>query len=114
MNESIRSKEKIKKKKEFLFTYKKGNRYKGKYFIAIYLTSDRKYSRVAVVASKKIGNAVKRNKAKRWIRALFRRNKNLLKNSTDLIFIARKSIVEASWKNLRNDYIKALEYINQK
>ena len=113
MNESLSSKERIKKKKEFLLTYKKGNRYRGTYFIIIYLANGRPYSRLAAVAGKKIGNAVKRNKVKRWIKALFRRNKDLLKDSKDLVFIAKENIVKASWKNLQKDFIKAIEYINQ-
>ena len=114
MNESITPKERIRKQREFSLIYKKGNRYRGKYFITIYLPNDGGHSRVAVVAGKKIGNAVKRNKAKRWIRALYRRNKNLLKESIDLIFIARENITKAPRKDLQKDYIKAIEHIYQK
>ncbi|MCD6516611.1 MAG: ribonuclease P protein component [Candidatus Aminicenantes bacterium] len=114
MKESISPKERIRKKREFSLIYKKGNRYRGKYFIIIYLPNGGSQSRLAVVAGKKIGNAVKRNKAKRWIKALYRRNKNLLEDSTDLIFIAKENIFKAPWKNLQKDYAKAIEHINQK
>ncbi|HZX10037.1 MAG TPA: ribonuclease P protein component [Acidobacteriota bacterium] len=114
MNESLSSKERVKKKKEFLLTYKKGNRYRGTYFTVIFLANDRPYSRLAAVAGKRVGNAVKRNKVKRWIKTLFRRNKDLLKDSKDLIFIAKENIAKASWKSLQKDFIRAIEYINQK
>ncbi|MBD3414874.1 MAG: ribonuclease P protein component [Candidatus Aminicenantes bacterium] len=114
MDESISSKERIKKKREFSFLYKNGNRYTGKHFRIIYLANEYKHSRLAAVAGKRIGSAVKRNKAKRWIRDLFRRNKGLLKRSTDLIIIARESIFNASWKILEKDYTKAIKHINQK
>jgi len=114
MNESLSSKERIKKKKEFLLTYKKGSRYRGKYFTVIFLTNNRSYSRLAAVAGKKVGNAVVRNKVKRRLKALFRKNKGLLKNCKDLIFIAKENIAKTSWKDLQKDFIKAMETINQK
>ncbi len=114
MNESISPEERIKKKREFLSIYKQGYRYRGKHFKIIYRSNNCKHSRFAAVAGKKIGNAVKRNKAKRWIKALFRKNKHLLKDSKDLIIIAKENIFDAPWKKLEKDYIKAIEHINQK
>jgi ribonuclease P protein component len=114
MNESISSKERIKKKREFSSLYRKGNRYRGKYFKFIYLTNELKHSRMAAVAGRKVGKAVTRNKAKRWIRDLFRRNKSLLKSPTDLIIMAKEGMLSAPWKQLEKDYIKAIKHINQK
>jgi len=114
MDETLSPRERIKKKKDFLFLYKKGYRYRGKFFNLIYLSNDLCFSRMAVVASKKIGNAVKRNKVKRSMRALFRKNKELLKNPLDIIFIAKKEILEASWPMLEKDYSAAFESIFQK
>lgn len=114
MDENFTPQERIRKKKDFLHLYKKGKRYRGKYFILIYLSSELTFSRVAVVASKKLGNAVQRNRTKRWLRTLFRRNKELLEKSFDMIFIPRKEIHEASWQNLAEDYIAALKFMLRK
>ena len=114
MNETLRPHERIRKKKEFLLLYKKGKRYREKYFTLIYLSNDLKFSRMAVVVSKKVGNAVIRNKVKRWIRALFRTNKDLLKNSFDLIFIAKMEISETTWSKLQQEYVEAITSIPQK
>jgi ribonuclease P protein component len=111
MDERFTSQEKIRKKKDFLHLYKKGKRYRGKYFTLIYLSNELNFSRVAVVASKKLGNAVQRNRTKRWLRTLFRRNKELLKSPFDMIFIPRKEIHEAKWQNLENEYLAALKCI---
>jgi ribonuclease P protein component len=114
MDENFTPQQRIRKKKDFLHLYKKGKRYRGKYFILICLSNELTFSRVAVVASKKLGNAVQRNRTKRWLRTLFRRNKKLLEKPLDLIFIPRKEIYEAKWQDLVDDYRAALKLMFQK
>jgi ribonuclease P protein component len=113
MDETFGPPERIRKNKEFFHLYKKGKRYRGKYFNLVYLSSASSSSRMAVVVSKKVGNAVKRNKFKRWIRTLFRRNKNLLKDSHDIIVIVKKEILDASWLTLQEDYQAAIKSISK-
>ncbi len=108
MKESLSPRERIKKKKDFLILYRKGNRYKGKYFNLICLSNALPYSRVGVVASRKVGGAVTRNRVKRWMRELFRRNKNLLGYPIDLIIIATPEMRNARWAELREQYPRAV------
>ncbi len=112
MNETLSPQERIRNKKDFSRLYKKGSRYRGKYFNLIYISSDLSFSRMAVVISKKVGNAVKRNKVKRQMRTLFRRNKELLESSFDILIIAKKEILEASWPMLQEDYFAGLKSIS--
>jgi len=114
MKETYGPQERIKKRQEFLSLYKKGNRYKGKYFNLVYFPNDLDYSRMAVIVSKKIGNAVSRNKIKRWMRDLFRRNKDLLKDHLDILIVAKREIQEASWSSLRESYISAIDSIGKR
>ena len=114
MNETLSPQERIRNKKEFSLLYKKGNRYRGKYFNLIYISSDLSFSRMAVVISKKVGNAVKRNKIKRQMRTLFRRNKDLLESSFDILIIAKIEILEASWPMLKEEYFAALKSIGNR
>ena len=113
MSETFYPQERIRKKRDFLFLYKKGNRYKGKYFNLIYLSNDLNFSRMAVVVSSKIGNAVQRNKIKRRMRSLFRRNKPLFEKSFDILIIAKKGILEVTWTTLKASYIEAVKSICQ-
>jgi len=114
MRETLTPRERIRKKKDFLVLYKKGNRYRGRYFNLVYLPNHEAFSRMAVVVSKKVGNAVTRNRVKRWTRDLFRRNKDLLEKPLDLILVAKKDILEASWAVYRQEYFSALKYICRK
>lgn len=54
---------------------------------------------MAVVASKKVGKAVKRNRAKRILRALFFGFKDAVKKGK-YIFVARSELTEISFFNL--------------
>jgi len=87
MSETFTPRERIRKKKDFLFLYKKGNRYRGRYFNLIYLSNDLNFSRMAVVVSKKVAGAVERNTIKRRLRTLFRRNKHILPSPLELTFL---------------------------
>jgi ribonuclease P protein component len=114
MAESLAPRERIRKKKDFLVLYKKGYRYKGKYFNLIGLSNALPYSRVGVVASRKVGNAVARNRAKRWMRELFRRNKDLFEHPVDLLIVASPAMSEASWRELEELYLQAVGKIFEK
>jgi len=108
MNESLSPPERIKKKKDFSALYRRGRRYRGKYFSLIYASSPFGYSRVGVVAGKKVGKAVKRNKAKRWMRELVRRNKPVFKVPVDIIIVAKKEMLDVSWPELREEFLAAI------
>ena len=114
MAESLAPRERIRKKKDFLVLYKKGYRYKSKYFNLIGLSNALPYSRVGVVASRKVGNAVARNRAKRWMRELFRRNKELLESPVDFLIVASAAIKEATWPELEEQYLRAVRKIFEK
>lgn len=111
MPETFTPQERIRKKKEFIFLYKKGNRYRGRYFNLIYLSNDLNFSRMAVVVNKKVGGAVRRNTVKRRLRTLFRRNKHILVNPLDIIFITKKEIQNATWRSLEEEYLRCVTSI---
>ena len=109
MDETLRPHERIRKRKDFFRIYKKGSRFRGKYFVLVYLSNELQFSRMAVVASKKIGNAVVRNRVKRRMRTLYRTHKDKLPEAHDLVFITKRDIRNASWKEIRSECIEALE-----
>jgi ribonuclease P protein component len=65
---------------------------------------------IGFTASKKVGNAVKRNFAKRRLRALFNEFSDNLSEGT-YIFVAKKDIIDIKFSKLKNDINKALKRV---
>ena len=114
MNERLTPLERIRRKSDFASLYRDGGRFRGRYFTLVFLRSGLGHSRLAVVASRKVGSAVVRNRVKRRFRELYRRNKTLLGEPLDLIVIARLESGQAPWADLREAYISSLKTISRK
>ena len=66
--------------------------------------------RYGITASKKVGNAVTRNRAKRRLRAIVRGHlHDRARPATDYVLIARHNTAEIDWPRLVNDFHKAMD-----
>ena len=79
----------IKKSKEFSSVYKSGKSVADKYFVLYYRRNKLDYSRIGYSVSKKVGNAVVRNRIKRLLKETYRLNFDDFKIGYDFVFIAR-------------------------
>lgn len=64
-------------------------------------------SRLGVVTSRKVGNAVARSRARRLLRESFRRHQLDLNTPVDLILVARPSIAGRSFAEVEQTFLKA-------
>ena len=63
--------------------------------------------RFGVAATRKLGSAVIRNRAKRLAREIFRRHK--LTAGLDIVVVPRREMVDAPFATLEADYLSTLE-----
>jgi ribonuclease P protein component len=110
MSETYGPHERIRKKKDFADLYENGGCYRGKYFNLIFRPNGLEFSRMSAVASRKVGDAVRRNRARRRARELFRRNKALLTFPMDILVIAKASANGPAFAELQEQYQTALRY----
>ena len=92
----FKNKDKILKRREFLQLKRCGKRIQDRNFIIIYSDGRSEKNRIGITVSKKLGNAVKRNKIKRLIRENFRMNRDKIAEFMDINVIAKKKAGEIS------------------
>jgi ribonuclease P protein component len=63
--------------------------------------------RIGIITSKKIGNAVARNRVRRIIRENFRLNPEIFKANCDYLFIALRGIADKSNKKIGEEILNA-------
>jgi ribonuclease P protein component len=98
--------ERIRKGKEFKAVFSNGKRLRFSAFSICFAKNSYGFCRIGLSASKKIGGAVKRNRAKRRIRELFRLSKHRLNCGYDIVFILNRTCAEKDWEELRAEFDK--------
>jgi ribonuclease P protein component len=101
----FRPAERIRRHSEFQRVYDQGVRIHGRY-CSLFVLPNEGAGRLGITATKKVGGAVRRNRAKRLIREIFRRNKV---DRLDVVVIARRELVDASLTVLEREYRTLLE-----
>jgi len=99
---SFRRSERIRRRAEFQRVYERGVRIRGRYSTVFLLRNDGKFGRLGIAATRKLGGSVIRNRAKRLIREVFRRNK--IAPGFDVVVVPRRELLDASLTVLEADY----------
>lgn len=95
---------------EFQRVYKKGQSYPGRYAVVYYHASNRANSlRLGITATKKIGKACVRNRARRLIYENMRLFLPKMKPGYDIVVVARAAIVGADFFALGKELQKLLQ-----
>lgn len=88
--------------------FDQGRRLHGRYFTIIVAPSASSADRLGIVASRKLGNAVTRNRAKRLIREVFRHSFGT-GPARDVVVIPRTGMTTVSLETLAREFQATLE-----
>lgn len=107
----LKKNNRLKKKKEFNYIYKKGTLIHSANFIIHYVKAFKKYPQIGISVSKQVGNSVIRSRVKRIISEACRLNikKFAVKN---YVITARENIKTKTSKDVEIELLKVLKKNN--
>ncbi len=85
----------LRRDKDFSSIYNKGKSVGDRFIVLFFKKNNLEYSRTAFLASKKVGNAVKRNRARRLMKECYKKIEDKLPIGYDFIIISRNTINDA-------------------
>jgi len=95
---------------EFRLVKASGKSWTGKYLVlAILMRDTEEPTRIGIIATKRLGNAVSRNQVRRRIREIFRLNQHRIKQGFWVVTIARLSAAKAAFDELQRDWLRLVE-----
>ena len=90
-------------REDFVNLNRLGKRYHTKHFLVIVKKNETGINRLGITVTKKIGNAVKRNKVKRLVREFFRLNKHRISMGCDIVIIGKKNSFLLNYKDTNEE-----------
>lgn len=113
MSQRLGPRVRLRARGEFTLVQKQGRRVATTYMTVLAVPNTLECDRLGVIASRRFGGAVKRNRAKRRIREIFRsqhpdtsRERGL--RPLDVVVIPRRELLAASYEALEADFAGAL------
>jgi ribonuclease P protein component len=100
----------LRTREEFDAVQKGGRRAPARYATVLARANDLSHDRLGVIASRRVGGAVRRNRAKRRIRECFRLlpSPGAVARSLDVVVIARSELVTAPFADVQADLASAI------
>ena len=95
----------VRRRGEFQRVFDLSVRAKGQYLTVLVAPNEAGTTRLGIVASRKLGDAVRRNRAKRLIRQIFRQTQSLpAQPGLDVVVIPRRELFDAAYSSLESDF----------
>ena len=103
----FRPQDRIRKRSEYQVIYDQGQRIPSASFVLFVLRNGLGRPRLGITATRRVGGAVQRNRAKRLVREVFRRHKSELDN-VDIVLNVRASLPGAEYTRLETEFLARL------
>lgn len=99
--------QRVKARSDFLRISSASRRVHTPHFVVLVAGRPDEATRLGITVTKKIGNSVARNRVRRLVREVFRRNGDLFPAGSDVIFIARAGAPELVYADVLAEVVGA-------
>ena len=97
--------QRVRRRDDFQRVFDHGVRVSSRYFTVLVAPAAGSATRLGIVASRKLGDSVRRNRAKRLIREIFRLNQPLSGGAgMDVVVIPRRELFDAQFTAIDEDF----------
>jgi len=103
---SFRPAEHVRKRADFELIYKTGLKRSGRLMTMFTRERETGVARLGIAATRKMGAAVERNRAKRLVRELFRHHKPAA--AVDVVVVPRREMLDAPYLRLEAEFVMLL------
>ncbi len=98
--------EHVRKRADFELIYKTGTKRSGRLMTMFTREREGGVARLGIAATRKMGGAVERNRAKRLVREVFRHHKPA--GALDVVVVPRREILDAPYHRLEAEFVGLL------
>ncbi len=102
----------MRRKRDFGRIYADGVRVRTRNIILYLMPNGLPHSRVGVVTGRRVGNAARRNRARRLFRDAFRRNRHRLACPCDMVLIASPNWEDLKLRVIEPEVVQLIERAN--
>ena len=99
---TFRPREHIRRRADFEAIYQSGTKVSGRLMTMFVRENHSEHARLGIAATRKIGGAVIRNRAKRLTRELFRHHKPA--SAVDIVVVPRREFLDAPYPSLEREF----------
>lgn len=110
-SESLPREQRIGKRRDFLLAYEEGRKRFSRYSVIFVRPNELGFPRIGITAPKRVGKAHVRNRAKRWVREVFRREKKdpaIGRKSVDFVVNLKTNVASAAFQEFADDLRRGL------
>jgi ribonuclease P protein component len=99
--------DRVRHRQEFLRAQSEGKRVHTPHFVLVAIATEGGRQRLGITVSRRVGDAVRRNRVKRVVREVFRRHRTLFPPACDVIVVARAGAAQLDYGRVLDEVVAA-------
>ena len=105
--DTFRPEQRLKRRADFRRVQSQGERVHTPSFVVLLAASPTQRTRLGITVTKKVGHAATRNRIKRLVREVFRRQRNDFPAGCDVVVIAKRNLPASSFDDVSREITRA-------